>query len=92
MEEIIVQETMKVLADWNPLGDDASDVSDLDNYRAEASDILFHIDIENADTVPKISTLIKNILNDAFDMFLTRDECKPIAKQIYEIAKKAKYI
>ena len=92
MEEILIQEVMKVLADWNPLDEDASDIPDLDNYRTEAIDILANIDLENANNTPKISTVIKNILNEAFDMFLTRDECKPIAKQIYEIVKKAKYI
>jgi hypothetical protein len=30
----------KILADWNPLGDGAADMNDLNNFESEAGDIL----------------------------------------------------
>ena len=52
---------MKILTDWNPLGNKASKISDLDNYSTEADDIIFNIDFQDANTESKVITLVKNI-------------------------------
>ncbi len=38
-----IRKTMDLLTTWNPLGDRAMTIGDLDNYRTEAIDILFHL-------------------------------------------------
>lgn len=87
MEEKQIQKVMKILTNWNPLCDEAFDIPDLDNYRTEACDILFHINFQNTNTKPKVITLIKNILNEAFDLILTREDCVDAGSKIYEIVR-----
>ncbi len=41
MEDYEVSEVARVLSEWNPLGDDAERVEDLDGYKTESIDILF---------------------------------------------------
>ena len=38
-----VSEVAKILSEWNPLGDEAVYVQDLDGYQTESIDILFHV-------------------------------------------------
>ena len=78
-----IQKTMKVLTNWNPLGDRASDIKDLDNYRTEAIDILFHLTLRS--TSAEASTVIRDVLNEAFDMSLSREECSNAANDIVKI-------
>ena len=87
MEEKKIQEVMNVITEWDPLCDEAFDIPDLDNYRTEAIDILFHIDFQNANTEEKVITLLKNILNEAFDLILSREDCIQTGKKIYEIVR-----
>jgi len=87
MDEEMIQEVMNVLTEWNPLGDKASDVPDLDNYRTEAIDILLQIDFEDANTETRVITLVKNLLNQAFDLTLTKEDCIAAGKKIYKIVK-----
>jgi hypothetical protein len=68
-----IQKTMQILTNWNPLGDKANLIKDLDNYRTEAIDILFHIDSFFMSSDPSI--VVRDILNQAFDLALSRDEC-----------------
>ena len=37
------QKVMSLLVEWDPLGDRANSILDLDNYRTEAIDILFQL-------------------------------------------------
>ena len=85
MEEKQIQQVMKILTDWNPLCDEAFDIPDLDNYRTEACDILFHINFQKTNTEKEISSLIKTILNQAFDLILTNEDCMDAGKKIYKI-------
>jgi len=78
-----IQKTMEVLSDWNPLGDRADLVKDLDNYRTEAIDILFHMGLGGSSTDPGI--VIRDILNEAFDLSLSLDECSSVAQKIAQI-------
>ena len=42
MEDYQISEVAKILNEWNPLGDEAEIVQDLDGYKTESIDILFH--------------------------------------------------
>ena len=42
MEDYEVSEVAKILSEWNPLGDATVYVQDLDGYKTESIDILFH--------------------------------------------------
>ncbi|MBP8283325.1 MAG: hypothetical protein KAX46_05350 [Chromatiaceae bacterium] len=41
MNEEKITAVANVLAQWNPLGEGAKNVEDLDGYRVEAADIIF---------------------------------------------------
>jgi hypothetical protein len=43
MGDYEISEVAKVLSEWNPLGDDAERVNDLDGYKTESIDILFEL-------------------------------------------------
>lgn len=67
--EVDIRNTMLILSTWNPLGDRAAEIEDLDSYRSEARDILFHIDLRVSG---KTSVeLVQSVLNTAFDLTLT---------------------
>ncbi|UWX55738.1 hypothetical protein NYZ99_04750 [Maribacter litopenaei] len=38
-----VERLKDILSEWNPLSEQSSLISDLENYEIEATDILFHI-------------------------------------------------
>ena len=80
MSEDQIQKTMKILTTWNPLGDRSSLITDLDNYRTEAIDILAHI---NDHSDPSIG--VREVLNQAFNLNLSKDECVKAAKEIKKI-------
>jgi hypothetical protein len=80
-----MQRVMELLTQWNPLGDEASEIPDLDNYETEAVDILFHIYISGPGTNP--ARIVRDVLNEAFDLSLSIDDCADIGKEIKKIAK-----
>ena len=73
MQDYEIEEVAKILNEWNPLGDDASKIIDLDGYRTEATDIIFHLSIikNRANT----ENIVMEVLNQAFDLSLTKPEC-----------------
>jgi len=85
MEEKQIQKVMKILSDWNPLGDLAVTIPDLDGYRTEAIDILFEIHLRSPNS--NVLNIVRTVLNQAFDLELNKDECIEPAKQIYKILK-----
>ena len=78
--EVDILNTMQVLTKWNPLDERAAEIGDLDNYRTEAQDILFHIRIGLSGKSP--AELVQSVLNSAFNLSLTLDECREPARQI----------
>ena len=78
-----IQQTMKILTSWNPLGDRSAQITDLDNYRTEAIDILFHMDSKIVYSDPSI--VVMEILNQAFDLNLSKDDCLKPANEIIKI-------
>ncbi len=88
MKEKLIQDVMKILNYWNPLGTAAKSVNDLDNYRTEAIDILFNIGLEQPN--PHILTIIKEVINEAFDLSLSNEDCTDAAKLISDLINKDK--
>ena len=87
MENYEIEEIAKILKEWNPLGDDAKTIKDLDGYRTEATDILFNLNIDKnrANAV----NIIMEVLNQAFDLNLTRNECIGPTQKILNILNKS---
>ena len=88
IQEEQIQKVMKILSDWNPLGDCAATVPALDGYKTEAIDILFEIDLRS--TKSNVLNIVRTLLNEAFDLTLDKAECIEPAKRIFEILKEQK--
>ncbi|WP_026838897.1 hypothetical protein [Gillisia sp. JM1] len=90
MNDRKVNEVKKILVDWNPLGDKSIDIKDLNNYETEANDILFYIE-NNSQSDKKgslekrIEKIIKEVLNEAFDLYLTNEDCHEPALKIAKV-------
>ncbi|MCG6187003.1 YugE family protein [Maribellus maritimus] len=87
-----IERIKNILTNWNPLGEQAKSISDLDNYDTEANDIYFHfvseIDFQKSkNPLKRIQTITKEVLNEAFNLWLSDKECEKPAKNIMEILK-----
>ena len=85
MNEELIKNVQEILTSWNPLGDRSKSISDLNDYEIEATDILFHTNRHNS--VDQVTSLTKNVLEQAFRLEISREEAKPYAKQIYKAIK-----
>ena len=79
MENEEIEAVASILTEWNPLGGRAGEVTDLDNYRTEAIDIIFQLHMTPNAAVERI---VMETLNDAFKLSLTPAECKSAAVKI----------
>ena len=81
-EEHILK-VMQLLVTWNPLGSRANDIKDLNDYRTEAIDILFNVSLRD----PNFSSahIVRDILNGAFDLTLSLEECLDIGREISQL-------
>jgi len=73
-------ETQKILLKWNPLGVNKEDIKDLNDYETEANDILFHIKTDfhfpkKGNPLTRTQRIIKEVLNEAFNLSLSDDDC-----------------
>jgi hypothetical protein len=84
VEEELIQKVMMILSAWNPLGSRAGTISDLDNYRTEAIDILCHFDL-NKTNAPLI---VREVINEAFDLSLSKADCASAGRKIQELINK----
>ena len=82
MVDVEINEVAKILSEWNPLGEDSARVKDLDGYIIEATDILSELQIRRGTT--NAETIVMEVLNQAFGLALTRQECAPYARKIIE--------
>ena len=73
-----------VLVRWNPLGEAAKDLPDLDGYRTEAIDIFFNIHLEDGPVRPE--RIVMEVLNEAISLGLSLMECVAPAREIMAIA------
>jgi len=74
---------MKVLSGWNPLGERAAAVNDLDNYRTEATDILFHFDLGGSER--SATKIVQDVISQAFEIDVPVTSCQAPAADIWRI-------
>ena len=86
IEDELIQKVMKILTDWNPLGSRANAISDLDNYRTEAIDILCHFDLNETNA----AIIMREVINQAFDLSLSARDCAAVGRKIQELIKNQK--
>jgi hypothetical protein len=58
----------------------------LDNYRTEAIDILCHFDLNKTNT----AIIVREVINQAFDLSLSTQDCFSIGRKIQELIKNQK--
>ena len=83
MNEAQIEKVKQILTEWNPLGDFAAKVHDLDNYDTEAKDLAFYIDKKSS--VNKINKLMIEILEQAFDYPIDLEQSIMYAEKIKNI-------
>lgn len=83
MNEKHLNKVKVLLVEWNPLGQQSSLITDLNNYEIEATDILWHIKSNN--TVDYINKMVNTVLSQAFGIQVDPVKCKSIAKKIHKI-------
>ena len=81
-EELIIQ-VANVLEEWNPLGEAANTVEQLDGYRYEAIDIISAIRIVNGPD--KIKESIEQVLTQAFNIDLNKAKLEEATKKIKDL-------
>jgi len=86
MNENQITAVSNVLAQWNPLGEKANSVSDLDGYRVEATDIIFALEMQRKSIKPEV--IVMKVINQAFDLHLTMQRCVAPAQEIVAILSK----
>jgi len=93
VEDQKTEEIKTILTDWNPLGSKAAQVEDLNDYEAEANDIIFFIDDgldfpKVGNEQKRITKIVKEILNEAFNLWLTEEDCKEPSIKIMNVVTK----
>jgi len=84
MEDFEISEVAKVLSEWNLLGDDAERVNNLDGYKTESIDILFELDMSSMNNA-RVKKVVMQVLNEAFNIELTENECSDATNRIIGI-------
>ncbi len=87
MEDYEIEEVVKILTEWNPLRDNAKKNKDLNGYRTEAIDIIFSLDIYKNRT--SAENIVREVLNQAFDLYLTENECIAPTQKILNVLNKS---
>lgn len=83
MDEKLIEKLKLLLTEWNPLGEQASQISDLENYETEAIDILFYLDKKSS--INYINKIMVEVLSQAFGLDLELEETKKYAVKIRKI-------
>lgn len=82
MDEKLIQKTKRILMEWNPLRERAEEIKDLNDYETEAIDILWHL--KKKPTAEEVETITRTVLEQAFDLHLTKPEVMPYSNRIHE--------
>ena len=82
-----IEAVMQILSVWNPLSSAATDVPDLDGYRIEAIDIIAESGFSR-NTESTVATAVRRVLNQAFGLSLTKEQCSSPAAAIYSVLRK----
>ncbi|MGH7826153.1 MAG: DUF1871 family protein [Candidatus Binatia bacterium] len=80
MRDVDIQEVAKILAEWNPLGEQAATVLDSDGYKTQAIDILF--ELSSSDQPSNPAQMVQEVLNEAFDLSLPLEACLEPTRKI----------
>ena len=80
-EEII--NVANILEDWNPLGEKANSIEDLEGYRTEAIDIIFSSRLLSQ--TQSIKESIEKVLKQAFSIELNEQQLNEAANKIEAI-------
>jgi len=83
MKEEQILKVANVLEEWNPLGEAANAVDQLDGYRYEAIDIISTIKIINGPG--KIKESIEQVLTQAFNIDLDKDKLDEATNKIKDL-------
>ncbi len=86
MEDYKISEVSRILSEWNPLGNEAKAIKDLDGYKTESIDILFQLEMTSGRA--NINKVVMQVLNEAFDLELTEKECSGAASSIVNLLSK----
>jgi len=86
IQDELIQNVMKILTDWNPLGSRVSTISDLDNYRTEAMDILCHFDLNETNA----AIIVREVINQAFNLSLSARDCATVGRKMQKLIKNQK--
>ena len=86
MNEEKITAVANVLAQWNPLGEGARNIEDLNGYRIEAIDIISGLKVRGNSVKPE--RLVMEVLNQAFDLNLSPQGCIVAAQEIAAIVGK----
>jgi hypothetical protein len=79
VDEKEIQAVADILTEWNPLGNNAEFVTDLNGYRTEAIDIIVALTTERK---KKPELLVRDVINEAFELSLSGKECRRAAEKI----------
>ena len=74
-----IKKVMELHTAWNPLGDRADSIEDLNTFRTEAIDILFTLNSEGLKATP--ARIVRDVFNQAFDLTLSIEECMGVDRK-----------
>ena len=83
MKESDIKAVAHSLSRWNPLGDNTSEIPDLDGYRTEAIDIISSLSFFRGKS--STSKAISEVLSQAFGLPLDETSVKNAAEEIESI-------
>ncbi|MBG6063638.1 hypothetical protein IWX83_003449 [Flavobacterium sp. CG_9.1] len=90
MNQDKIEQFKAILKNWNPLGTAKSNITDLNDYETEVHDIIFNLEIEynfpeKNITKKQLAKILKEVLNEAFDLHLTNYECDAHSAEVLKI-------
>ena len=85
-----IERIKKILTEWNPAEDSQFEITDINNYDTEVNDLIFNLEIEfdfpkRKVTIKQTLKMLKEVLNEAFNLHLTDLDCELHAKSITKI-------
>jgi Domain of unknown function (DUF1871) len=78
-----IEAIAQVLSEWNPLGEDAEKIADLDGYRTEAIDIF--VEWPERASPKRAARIVTEMIKGAFNLSLDLEECSEAAEKIRQI-------
>ena len=90
MNQNQIDKIKEILIKWNPLGERSRQIHDLNNYDTEAIDIISNIEMDlefkkNKYSKSFVKKIVKEVLNEAFNLWLTDEDCEKPSELIYNV-------